>query len=57
MDSGFLPAHYETTPRQNYYISLLALSEVREGVDLPEQRAEAGLVGGGGEGGGLVQGK
>ena len=32
MDSGFLPAHYETTPRQNYYISLLALSEVREGV-------------------------
>ena len=32
MDSGFLPSHYETTPRQNYYISLLALSEVREGV-------------------------
>ena len=29
MDSAFLPRHYTTTPRQNYYISVLALSPVR----------------------------
>jgi hypothetical protein len=33
MDSAFLPRHYTTTPRQNYYISVLALSHVREGVE------------------------
>ena len=32
MDSAFLPRHYETEPRQNYYISLLALSPVEHGV-------------------------
>ena len=32
MDSAFLPRHYTTTPRENYYITLLALSPVREGV-------------------------
>lgn len=31
MDSGFLPQHYTTTPRLNYYITILALSPVVSG--------------------------
>jgi hypothetical protein len=31
MDSAFLPQHYETTPRQNYYITILALTPVVSG--------------------------
>jgi hypothetical protein len=31
MDSGFLPWHYTTTPRLNYYITILALSPVVSG--------------------------
>eukprot|EP01046_Picozoa_sp_COSAG06_P007822 COSAG06_NODE_389_length_16410_cov_39.606952_3_plen_338_part_00 len=31
MDSGFLPSHYTTTPRLNYYITILALSPVVSG--------------------------
>ena len=31
LDSAFLPSHYEATPRQNYYITLLALTPVVSG--------------------------
>jgi hypothetical protein len=31
MDSAFLPRHYATTPRQNYYIALTALSPMVSG--------------------------
>ena len=31
MDSAFLPRHYQATPRQNQYISILALSPVTSG--------------------------
>ena len=31
LDSAFLPSHYETTPRQNYYITILALTPVVSG--------------------------
>ena len=30
-DSAFLPEHYETTPRMNYYITILALTPVVSG--------------------------
>jgi hypothetical protein len=31
IDSAFLPQHYEATPRQNYYITILALTPVVSG--------------------------